>query len=102
MLNASLLKLFGIKKMLIILLVISIFQSVFTVLQALFLATSITNLFNGEKLNSQLFPILLFVLFFVGKHLLIFYRDKMMVNFSIQSGANLRKQLNLKLFQLGP
>lgn len=102
MLNQSLLKLIGIKKALTILFVISLLQSVLTILQAVLLATSITNLFNGEKLNTQLFPILLFILFYVGKHLLIFYREKMMVNFSIQSGANLRKQLNLKLFQLGP
>lgn len=102
MLNQSLLKLNGIKKTLTILFIIALLQSVFTVLQAVTLATAITNLFNGEKLNTQLFPILLFVVFYIGKHLLIFFRDKMMVTFSIQSGADLRKQLNTKLFQLGP
>ena len=102
MLNQSLLKLNGIKKTLTILFAIALFQSAMTVLQAVALAMTITNLFNGEKLNTQLVPLLLFVVFYIGKHLLIFWRDKMMVTFSILSGTDLRKKLNTKLFQLGP
>lgn len=102
MLNRSILTLNGIKKTLTILFVIALFQSAMTVLQAVALAMTITNLFNGEKLSTQLVPLLLFVVFYVGKHLLIFLRDKMMVTFSISSGTDLRKKLNTKLFQLGP
>lgn len=102
MLNQALLKLNGINKTLTILFVIALLQSAMTVLQAVALATAVTNLFNGEKLDTQLVPLVLFVVFYVGKHLLIFLRDKLMVNFSIQSGADLRKKLNSKLFQLGP
>lgn len=102
MLNRSILTLNGIKKTLTILFVIALLQSAMTVLQAVALAMSITNLFNGEKLNAQLVPLLLFVVFYIGKHFLIFLRDKIMVTFSIQSGADLRKKLNTKLFQLGP
>ena len=102
MLNKALLKLTGINKTLTILFVIALLQSAMTVLQAVALATTVTNLFNGEKLDTQLVPLVLFVAFYVGKHLLIFFRDQLMVNFSIQSGADLRKQLNSKLFQLGP
>lgn len=102
MLNKALLKLNGMNKTLSILLIIALLQSAMIVLQAIALATAVTNLFNGEKLDAQLVPLLSFVVFYVGKHLLIFLRDKLMVNFSIQSGADLRKKLNSKLFQLGP
>ena len=102
MLNRSILTLNGIKKTFTILFVIALLQSAMTVLQSVALAMTITNLFNGEKLNAQLIPLLLFIVFYVGKHLLIFLRDKIMVTFSIQSGADLRKKLNIKLFQLGP
>lgn len=102
MLNQSIFKLEGIKKTFTILFIIALLQSVLTVLQAVALAKSITNLFNGDKLSTQLVLILLFVLFYVGKHFLTFWRDKMMVTFSMYSGADLRKKLNAKLFLLGP
>lgn len=102
MLNRSILTLNGIKKTLTILSVLALLQSVMTVLQAVALAMTITNLFNGEKLTAQLVPLLLFSVFYIGKHFLLFWRDKIMVTFSIHSGADLRKKLNTKLFQLGP
>ena len=68
MLNRSILTLNGIKKTLSILFVIALLQSAMTVLQAVALAMTITNLFNGEKLNAQLVPLLVFVVFYVGKH----------------------------------
>lgn len=102
MIDQSLLKLKGIQKIFGILFVIAVLIGVLIIAQAVSLATVITNLFNGEKLETQLFPILLFFLTYTGKHLLQLCRNELMDRFSMKSGNDIRKQLNEKLFQVGP
>ena len=81
---------------------IAILQAITTILQAKYLAETITNLFNGEQLSGQLLPILLFFLFYLGKQGLILIREKRMTFFSATVGSTIRKSFTHKLFKLGP
>lgn len=102
MIDRSLFKLSGVKRIFVLLSIIAILHGLLTIAQAISLATVITNLFHGEKLNAQLFPILLFVVIYISKHLLMLLRNQMMTHFSFQSGKSLRMLLTRKLFQIGP
>ncbi|WP_312753955.1 thiol reductant ABC exporter subunit CydD [Rummeliibacillus suwonensis] len=102
MIDQALFKLNGITKTLVFLFIMAIFQGIFTILQAIYLATTITNLFHKEQLADQLLPMSLFFIFFIAKHIVIYFREKYMTHFSIKTGAALRKKLTTKLFHLGP
>ena len=81
MMDKSLFKLKGIKITMSFLVVMALLQALTTILQAKYLAETVTNLFNGEKLSGQLLPILLFFLFYLGKQWLILFREKRMTLF---------------------
>ena len=102
MINKEILSIKGIKGTMSFLFVISLLQGIAIIMQAIYLAEGITNLFNGEKLSEQLIPFLLFVLAFMGRHFLTLIRDKWMDRFASESGSSIRKELLEKLFELGP
>lgn len=102
MIDKALFKLNGIKRTLVFLFVMAIFQSILTILQAFYLATTITNLFHKEQLVNQLLPMSLFFVFFVAKHIVIYFRETYMTRFSTETGSDLRQKLTSKLFNLGP
>lgn len=102
MINKEILTIKGIKGTMVFLFVISLLQGLAIIMQAIYLADGVTNLFNGEKLSEQLIPFVLFVLAFMGRHFLTFIRDKWMDRFASESGTALRKELLEKLFELGP
>lgn len=102
MIDNTLFTLKGIKTTLSFLLVIALVQSAMTILQAIYLAKTITNLFHGEKLSQQLLPIVLFFLSYFGKHMLILWREKSMLTFSATAGSTIRQQFADALFQIGP
>ncbi len=102
MLNKEILTIKGIKSTMSFLFVISLLQGIAIIMQAVYLAEGITNLFNGEKLSEQLIPFLLFIIAFMGRHFLTMIRDKRMDRFASESGTALRKELLEKLFELGP
>jgi len=102
MIDRMLFKLKGMKKLTVFLTCATIFQSLATILQAKYLAVSITHLFNGEKLSLQLVPITLFLTFFMLRELIILVREKQMKAFAGESGRNLREQFMKQLYQLGP
>lgn len=102
MIDKSLFKLKGIKLTMTFLVVMALFQAITTILQAKFLAETITNLFNGEQLSKQLLPILLFFMFYLGKQWIILIREKRMTLFSIKVGSTIRQSFTQKLFKLGP
>ncbi len=102
MINKEILTIKGIKGTMAFLLVISLLQGIAIIMQAIYLAEGIANLFNGEKLSEQLIPFLLFALAFMGRHFLTLLRDKWMDRFASESGTVLRKELLEKLFELGP
>lgn len=84
------------------LVVMALLQAITTILQAKYLAETITNLFNGEQLSNQLLPILLFFLFYLGKQWLILISEKRMTIFSSKVGSTIRQRFTHKLFKLGP
>lgn len=102
MIDKALFKLSRIKGTMVYLLIMSFLQGTFTILQAIYLAKTITNLFHKEQLSDQLLPMSLFFVFFVAKHVVVYFREKHMTHFSINKGSELRKQLTAKLFNLGP
>ena len=102
MMDKSLFKLKGIKITMSFLVVMALLQALTTILQAKYLAETITNLFNGEQLSKQLLPILLFFLFYLGKQWLILIREKRMTLFSANVGSTIRQLFTHKLFKLGP
>lgn len=102
MFDKSLLQLNRMKEIMAFLTIMALLQSVMIVMQAIYLAKAITNLFNGEKLSEQLLPMLLFFLFFVGKQFIVVVYEKVMVNFASKTGSSIRQQLTQKIFELGP
>lgn len=102
MMDKSLFTLKGFKFTFVFLFFISLLQGAAIIFQAKYLAIVITNLFNGEKLSLQLLPIFLFTIFYLGRQLLIKFRDKRMVAFASQAGSSIRQQFTKKLFTLGP
>lgn len=84
------------------LVVMALLQALTTILQAKYLAETITNLFNGKQLSKQLLPILLFFLFYIGKQGIILIREKRMTTFSAKVGSSIRQRFTEKLFTLGP
>ena len=102
MIDRSLLKLDGFQKTIVFLIFISFLQGLTILFQAKYLAITITNLFNGEKLSLQLLPIVLFTLFYLCRQLLTRFRDKKMSQFASKAGSTIREQFTKKLFTLGP
>lgn len=102
MIDKALFKLNGFKRTIGFLFVMATLQGVFTILQAIYLAMTITNLFHKEQLANQLLPMSLFFIFFMLKQTIIYFREKYMKRFSMKIGSDLRKELNTKLFNLGP
>lgn len=102
MIDKSLFKLKAFRATIVFLLLLSFLQGLTILFQAKYLAITITNLFNGEKLALQLLPISLFALFYLGRHLLTMFRDRQMAHFASQAGSTIRKQFTNKLFTLGP
>ncbi|MFS0781801.1 thiol reductant ABC exporter subunit CydD [Bacillus sp. 1P06AnD] len=100
--DKSLLALKGFKQTMALLTVLALLQGASIIFQAKYLAETITNLFNGEKLSDQLLPILLFVVFFLIRQLIVLFRDRYMQYYSIQSGSAIRQSFTAKLFTLGP
>lgn len=82
--------------------IVSLFQGAATIFQAKYLAITITNLFNGEKLVEQQLPLFFFCLFFIGRQGLVFIREQKMTSFSVQAGVTIRQNLTRKLFRIGP
>lgn len=102
MIDKALFKLNGINKTLMFLFMMAILQGIFTILQAIYLAVTITNLFHKEQLTHQLLPMSFFLIFFLAKHIVIYFREKYMKRYSMNTGFELRKMLTAKLFNLGP
>lgn len=102
MMDKSLYKLKGFRATIVFLFCISFLQGLAILGQAKYLAITITNLFNGEKLSLQLLPIFLFTLSYLLRQLLTKYRDQKMSRFASDAGSTIRKQFTKKLFTLGP
>ncbi|GKU83738.1 thiol reductant ABC exporter subunit CydD [Niallia sp. NCCP-28] len=92
----------GIKPILIILTILTILQGITIILQAKWLAEVIVSLYKGESFSKQYEIIILFLLAFIGRHLLQLTLQKISADFAEKTSKQLRFQLVSKLFELGP
>ncbi len=102
MIDKAILKMPKIKQTMILLAGFSFLQAVFIIGQAFYLAKAVVGLWEGGKLHDQLSAILLFFLFYTGRHVITYVREKMLDHFSYDRSRELREQLLQKIFRLGP
>ena len=102
MIDKAILKMPKIKKIMILLAGFSFLQAVFIIGQAFYLAKAVVGLWEGGQLDDQLLNILVFFLFYTGRHVVTYLREKMLDTFSYDRSRELREALLQKVFRLGP
>jgi len=70
--------------------------------QAYSLALAVSGCWSGEGLSAQIGPIALFLLSFLLRHALIWWRGKILEHYAVATGKTLRRRLLNKIFALGP
>ncbi|OJG55386.1 thiol reductant ABC exporter, CydD subunit [Enterococcus haemoperoxidus] len=91
-----------IKNIMILLAGFSFLQAVFIIGQAFYLSKAVVGLWEGGQLRDQLLNILVFFLFYTGRHVVTYLREKMLDTFSYDRSRELREALLQKVFRLGP
>ncbi|MBM7688835.1 thiol reductant ABC exporter subunit CydD [Enterococcus ureilyticus] len=102
MIDKAILKMPKIKNIMILLAGFSFLQAVFIIGQAFYLAKAVVGLWEGGLLQDQLLNILVFFLFYTGRHVVTYLREKMLDTFSYERSRELREALLQKVFRLGP
>ncbi|MBP2099452.1 thiol reductant ABC exporter subunit CydD [Enterococcus rivorum] len=102
MIDKAILKMPKIKKVLVLLAGFSFLQAVFIIGQAFYLSKAITGLWNGGHLNNQWDNVLFFFVFYTGRHVVTYLREKLLDDFSYQRSQEIREELLQKIFRLGP
>ncbi|MCC9886657.1 thiol reductant ABC exporter subunit CydD, partial [Streptococcus agalactiae] len=102
MLDKAVMRLSGIHKLLGLLAGLDVLQAIFIIGQAYYLSLSITGLWEGQKLSSQTVYILLFMVSYLGRHVIDYIKNRKLDDFSTAQSSLLRHQLLDKLFDLGP
>ncbi|ALR99878.1 cysteine ABC transporter ATP-binding protein [Enterococcus silesiacus] len=102
MIDKAILKMPKIKNIMILLAGFSFLQAVFIIGQAFYLSKAVVGLWEGGQLNDQLLNILVFFLFYSGRHVVTYLREKMLDTFSYDRSRELREALLQKVFRLGP
>lgn len=102
MIDKAILKMPKIKKIMILLAGFSFLQAVFIIGQAFYLSKAVVGLWSGGLLKDQLLNILVFFLFYTGRHVVSYVREKMLDQFSYDRSRELREALLQKIFRLGP
>ncbi|MBO0474640.1 thiol reductant ABC exporter, CydD subunit [Enterococcus sp. DIV0840] len=102
MIDKAILKMPKIKNIMILLAGFSFLQAVFIIGQAFYLSKAVVGLWEGGQLNDQLLDILVFFLFYTGRHVITYLREKMLDTFSYDRSRELREALLQKVFRLGP
>jgi len=102
MIDKAILRMPSIKKILVLLAGFSFLQAIFIIGQAFFLSKAIVGLWMGGHLQQQVPQIAFFFLFYLGRHLITYLREKMLDTFSYARAKELRERLLAKIFRLGP
>lgn len=102
MIDKAILKMPKIKNIMILLAGFSFLQAVFIIGQAFYLSKAVVGLWEGGQLHDQLLNILVFFLFYTGRHVVTYLREKMLDTFSYDRSRELREALLQKVFRLGP
>lgn len=102
MFDKALTRLSGFKHIVGVLAGLDILQAFFIIGQAYYLSVAITRIWEGNPLDKQLIWVFLFFLCHLGRHLMTFFKDRLLDDFSAREAKNMRQQLLKKLFDLGP
>lgn len=100
--DKALLRLPGIKALILKLLILTLVQCISIILAAKWLSEVISALFAGEPLQSQSGKMGLFLLAFLVRHVTELLKQKLSSHFAERTGTEVRKQLMDTLFQYGP
>lgn len=93
MIDKAILKMPKIKNIMILLAGFSFLQAVFIIGQAFYLSKAVVGLWEGGQLSDQLLNILVFFLFYTGRHVVTYLREKMLDTFSYDRSRELREAL---------
>ena len=102
MVDKAIMRLSGIQKLMGLLAGLDVLQAFFIIGQAYYLSSAITGLWSGESLTTQGSAIGLFVLCYLGRHLINYFKDERLDSYAATQARLLRRQLLTKLFKLGP
>lgn len=102
MMDKAILKMPKIKNIMVLLAGFSFLQAVFIIGQAFYLAKAVVSLWEGGHLQDQLGTMAIFFLFYTGRHVVTYLREKMLDQFSYERTRELREALLKKIFRLGP
>lgn len=102
MFDKALTRLSGFRYIVGVLAGLDILQAFFIIGQAYFLSLSITHIWEGNPFKSQITFVVLFFLCHFGRHLMTFFKDRLLDDFSAREAKLMRQQLLKKLFDLGP
>ncbi|RKQ33160.1 thiol reductant ABC exporter subunit CydD [Oceanobacillus halophilus] len=92
----------GIKKILLMIGVLTFLQGVIIVLQAIYLSKSITALFHGTAWTAVLPYLFYFAALFLLRHFLQWIKERVSYNFAEKTAMEKQSQLLQKLFEIGP
>lgn len=102
MIDKSLFELPGVRRMFPILGILAVFQFIAIAGQALFLATAITKLWQGQLFSHTIPWVLGFFACFLSREIINFGRSKALDKLAYQLATKLRGDMLDKFFQLGP
>lgn len=102
MIDKSLFELPGVRRMFPILGILAVFQFIAIAGQALFLATAITKLWQGQLFSHTIPWVLGFFACFLSREIINFGRSKALDKFAYQLATKLRGDMLDKFFRLGP
>lgn len=102
MVDKLLFKLAGIKQIMVKLAGLTFLQALLIIGQALFLSATLTNLWLGKSLSSQVVNIVGFSLCFLFRQGIDLLNSKILDDYARKSAKDMRKKLLEKLFVLGP
>lgn len=102
MVDKLLFKLAGIKQIMIKLAGITFLQALLIIGQALFLSLTLTNLWRGHTLKSQLSLIGGFSLCFILRQVTVYLDSKLLDDYARKTARKMRQKLLKKVFVLGP
>lgn len=102
MMGKGLIKLNGIKPIMVLTGLFTLVQTIVIVMQSLWLAEAVSGLFTGDSLHRQLGHVFGFVGALVVRQLLSVMMQKIAYDFAERTGRSMRKLMMDKLFELGP
>lgn len=92
----------GIKGLLLVLVLLTSLQAIMIILQAYYLAHSISSLFGGDSFHTVWKELLYFFLALIIRQTLKIVKEKLVYRFATRTSVDLRASVLQKLFQLGP